>query len=85
MLGLKVATGSTPKEVADRLQGFPEVVYIWVSGRFDLLFELVCDADKEFTEFLNERIYDQSDITHVEVMTCIDMFKNQSLLKRHVI
>lgn len=86
MLGLKVAPGITPKAVAERLQAFPEVVYIiWVSGRFDLLVELVCDADKAFTEFLNEQIHDQPDIAHVEVMTCIDMFKNQFLLKRHVI
>ena len=86
MLGIKVAPGTTPKAVAARLQVFPEVVYIiWVSGRFDLLVELVCDADAVFTEFLNRQIYDQSDIAHVEVMSCLDMFKNQFLLKRHVI
>ena len=86
MLGIKVAPGTTPKAVAERLQVFPEVVYIiWVSGRFDLLVELVCDADAVFTEFLNAQIYDQSDIAHVEVMSCLDMFKNQFLLKRHII
>ena len=85
MLGLKVAPGTTPKAVADRLQDCPEVVYIiWVSGRFDLLVELVCDADEDFTAFLNAQIYNQVDIAHVEVMSCIDMFKNQFLLKRHV-
>ncbi len=86
MLGLKVAPGTTPKAVADRLQSFPEVVYIiWVSGRFDLLVEIVCDADRAMAEFLNEQIYEHQDIAHAEVMTCIDMFKNQFLLKRHVI
>ena len=86
MLGLKVAPGTTPQEVADRLQAFPEVVYIiWVSGRFDLLVEIVCDADTAFTDFLSRQLYDQTDIAFVEVMTCIGMFKNQFLLKRHVI
>ncbi len=86
MLGLKVAPGVTPQAVAARLEPFPEVVYImWVGGRFDLLVEIVCDADRAFADFLNEQIYEQTDIAHAEIMTCIDMFKNQFLLKRHVI
>jgi len=40
MLGIKVASGSTPAKVGERLAVHPEVVYIlWVSGRFDLLVE----------------------------------------------
>ena len=85
MLGIKVAPTATPKSVADRLGPFPEVVYIlWVSGRYDLLVELVCDAETAFTEFLERHLYGQPDIAQLEVMTGIDMFKNQFLLKRHV-
>ncbi len=86
MLGVKVAPGTTPKTVADRLQQFPEVVYIiWVSGRFDLLVELVCDADRAITDFMNEQIFNHADIAHVEIMTALAMFKNQFLLKRNVL
>ncbi len=85
MLGVKVARGTTPAEVAARLAAFTEVVYIlWVSGRFDLLVELVCGQDAEFTEFLDQQVHHQDDIAYVEVMTRIRMFKNQFLLKRHV-
>jgi len=86
MLGIKTAPGVAPQQVADRLAGYSAVVYIvWVSGQFDLLIEVVCDEGVEFTEFLNKVIYAHADIAHVEVMTRIGMFKNQFLLKRHVL
>jgi Lrp/AsnC family transcriptional regulator for asnA, asnC and gidA len=86
MLGIKTAPGISPREVAERLAGYSAVVYIiWVSGQFDLLIEVVCDEGDEFTNFLNRVIYGHADIAHVEVMTRIGMFKNQFLLKRHVL
>ena len=85
MLGIKTAPGVGPAALAHRLEPHPAVVYIMrVSGRFDLLVEVVCDEETEFALFLNEHIHGQPDIAHVEVMTRIDMFKNQFLLKRHV-
>ena len=85
MLGIKTAPGIAPAAIAQRLDPHPAVVYImWVSGRFDLLVEVVCDEETELASFLNEHIQGRCDIAHVEVMTRIDMFKNQFLLKRHV-
>ena len=85
MLGIKTAPGIAPAVLAQRLESYPAVVYImWVSGRFDLLVEIVCDEETEFTKFLNEHIHSQPDIAHVEVMTRLGMFKNQFLLKHHV-
>ena len=85
MLGIKTAPGVAPSAVAARLDSFPAVVYImWVSGRFDLLVEVVCDEETELAGFLNQHVHGQPDIAHVEVMTRLRMFKNQFLLKRHV-
>ncbi len=85
MLGIKTAPGTAPAVLAQRLEPLPAVVYImWVSGRFDLLVEVVCDEESELTNFLDEHIYSQPDIAHVEVMTRLGMFKNQFLLKHHV-
>ena len=85
MLGIKTAPGIAPASIAQRLDPFPAVVYImWVSGRFDLLVEVVCDEETELAHFLNEHIHGRPDIAHVEVMTRIGQFKNQFLLKRHV-
>lgn len=83
MLGVKVASSFSPKQVAARLSDLNEVVYaIWVSGRFDLLVEIVTDTEEEFLEFLENQFFDQKDVDGVEVMTCLSMFKNQFLLKR---
>jgi Lrp/AsnC family transcriptional regulator for asnA, asnC and gidA len=83
MIGIKVAPGGTPKRVAERLVPHPEVVYIiWVSGRYDLLVEIVADSRDQFMSFLERHCYDQSDIASVEVMTGLTMYKNQFLLKR---
>ena len=83
MIGIKVAPGATPKQLAERLAQFPEVVYIlWVSGRYDLLVEIVADSRDEFMGFLENQCFDQPDIASIEVMTGLAMYKNQFLLKR---
>jgi len=83
MLGIKVASGSSPKQVANRLADLNEVVYsIWVSGQFDLLIEIVTETQDQFLEFIEEHFFAQPDIDSVDVMTCLSMFKNQFLLKR---
>ena len=83
MVGIKVATPGTPREVAERLAQHSEVVYVlWVSGRYDLLIEVVCDTSESFQQFLEDHCFGQPDIDQIEVMTGIEMFKNQFLLKR---
>jgi len=83
MIGIKVATGATPKQLAVRLAEFPEVVYIlWVSGRYDLLVEIVADSREEFMSFLESQCFNHPDIDSIEVMTGLAMYKNQFLLKR---
>ncbi len=84
MLGLKIAPGHTPQAVAGRLSGLPDVVYIlWVSGRFDLLVEVVSDDRDGFLDFLEREIHNQSDVLGVETMTGLKNYKNQFLLKRN--
>ncbi len=84
MLGLKIAAGHTPQAVAERLSHLPDVVYIlWVSGRFDLLVEVVSDDRDDFLEFLECEIHNQPDVADVETMTGLKNYKNQFLLKRN--
>lgn len=83
MIGIKVASPATPRQVAERLAEFSEVVYvIWVSGRYDLLIEVVCETSEEFQNFLEIQCFGSNDIDQIEVMSGIEMFKNQFLLKR---
>ena len=83
MIGIKVATPATPRDVANRLSLLTEVVYVlWVSGRYDLLIEVVCESGTAFQQFLEQNCFGQADINQIEVMSGIEMFKNQFLLKR---
>jgi len=84
MLGLKVAPGHTPQMVAQRLSGLSDVVYVlWVSGRYDLLIEVISNDRDEFLDFLDTKIHGQSDIASSETMMGLKNFKNQFLLKRN--
>ena len=83
MIGIKVATPATPRDVALRLSDLGEVVYVlWVSGRYDLLIEVVCETRNAFQNFLEHHCFGHDDIDSIEVMSGIEMFKNQFLLKR---
>ena len=83
MIGIKVANPVTPRAVANRLSELGEVVYVlWVSGRYDLLIEVVCETGEAFQSFLEDHCFGHGDIDQIEVMSGIEMFKNQFLLKR---
>ncbi|MCP5072725.1 MAG: Lrp/AsnC family transcriptional regulator [Rhodobacteraceae bacterium] len=82
MMGLKVAPGYAPQQVATRLAAVPDVVYIlWVGGRYDLLVEVVSNDKDGFLDFLETEIHGQPDIASVETMTGLKNYKNQFLLK----
>ena len=83
ILGIKVAPGVAPSEVAERLQDDPRVVFsLWVAGSFDLILEIVSDDADALQRFLEDEIHSATDIAHVEVMLGMKNFKNQFLLKR---
>ncbi|WP_282169301.1 Lrp/AsnC family transcriptional regulator [Ruegeria atlantica] len=85
MIGLNVAVGVTPRQVAERLEKNPRVVFIlWVAGRYDLIIELVSDDDDALKEFLEREIHANDDIANADVMPGLKNFKNQFLLKQHV-
>ena len=84
MIGIIVAPGCRPEEVAQRLSALEEVVYVvWVSGRYDLLIEVVTDNRRDFLRVLSEHIHGSDDISASDVMTGLMNFKNQFLLKNN--
>ena len=83
ILGVKVAPGVLPADVATRLDSDPRVVFtLWVGGRFDLILEIVSDDANALQHFLEDEIHSAQDVADVEVMLGIKNFKNQFLLKR---
>jgi Lrp/AsnC family transcriptional regulator for asnA, asnC and gidA len=82
MLGIKVASNSSPSLVAQRLESCNEIVFImWVTGRYDLLVEIASESDDTLSKFLEEHCFNNDDIKDVEVMKGLATFKNQFLLK----
>ncbi len=57
MIGIR-AEGNKMLEVADKIAALPEVIYlIVVSGRFDLMAEVVCRDHADLLRFLAEKLY----------------------------
>ncbi|WP_371229533.1 Lrp/AsnC family transcriptional regulator [Roseovarius sp. 2305UL8-3] len=84
MIGLKVASGVTPRQVAERLGADPHVVFIlWVAGQYDLIIEIVSNNNEALKDFLENEIHAYDDISDADVMLGIVNFKNQFLLKRN--
>ncbi len=82
IIGVKVASNHSVDQVAERLGESPDVVYIlWVTGRYDLLIEIVTNNLRKFHDFLETEIHLQPDIASSEVMSGLKNFKNQFLLK----
>ena len=62
MLGIKVASNSSPSEVAKRLESCNEIVFImWVTGRYDLLVEIASESDESLSNFLEEHCFNNDD------------------------
>ena len=84
MICLRVGSDATPANVAERLGRLEEVVYVlWVSGRYDLLVEIVSDDPDGPTRFLQRHIHGQADIAETDTMIGLKNFKNQFLLKQN--
>ena len=82
ILGIKIAAGYDPAATASRLGEIPDIVYVaWISGRYDLLVEVVSTDEPSLLQLLSEHVHCQADIASVEVMTGMKNFKNQFLLK----
>ena len=63
MLGIKVASNSSPSSVAQRLESCNEIVFImWVTGRYDLLVEIASESDDTLSKFLEEHCFNNDDI-----------------------
>lgn len=84
LLGIKVSPGVDPDRVAKRLSELDDVVYVaWVSGRYDLLVEVISRSDVSLVKLLSENVHGNDDIASTEVMTDLKNYKNQFLLKRN--
>jgi len=80
LVGLKVAGGYDPHEVAQHYSARDEVTYvIFTAGRYDLMIEVVCETHEQLGRFLREHCYSRKELKAIEPMVGLAMFK--SMLK----
>lgn len=80
LIGINIAPGSDPQTVAQHFCARDEVTYVvFVAGRYDLLVEVVLETQEQLATFLRQHCYTRSDVTGVEPMVGLVMYK--SMLK----
>jgi len=77
IVGLKILPGHDPQEAALYYRDLDEVTYtLFVASRFDLLIEVVCKTHDDLAAFLRSHCYSRPDISAVEPMVGLGMYKN---------
>ena len=80
MIGLKMLPGHDPEKAALYFRDLDEITYVlFVAGRYDLLIEVICKTHDELARFLRRHCYSRPDISSVEPMVGLTMYK--SMLK----
>jgi Lrp/AsnC family transcriptional regulator for asnA, asnC and gidA len=74
MVGVK--TEGDIEAVADTLASIPEVDYVvFVSGSYDLLFEIVCEDDEHLLSILNDKIRSIPGVRTTDTYTYLRLHK----------
>ena len=74
MIGVK--TEGDIEAIADTLAAIPEVDYVvFVSGSYDLIFEIVCENDEHLLSILNDKIRSIPGIRTTETYTYLRLHK----------
>jgi Lrp/AsnC family transcriptional regulator for asnA, asnC and gidA len=74
MVGVK--TDGDIEAVADTLAAIPEVDYVvFVSGSYDLLFEIVCEDDEHLLSLLNDKVRSIPGVRTTDTYTYLRLHK----------
>jgi len=77
MLLLNLTANADPEEVGAYSRDRLEVTYVvFTAGQYDLLVEVICESHEKLREFVVEHCYQRKDISSVEPMLSLKMFKN---------
>jgi Lrp/AsnC family transcriptional regulator for asnA, asnC and gidA len=78
MIAMKLSPGSNPEDIAEDFRRCSEVVYVmFTAGQYDLLVEVLFKTQDELRAFLVSKCYARPEITSVEPMLPLAMYKYQ--------
>lgn len=76
MLGINVAAGTSPHELAVHFSARPEVTYVMVvAAKYDLLVEVQFQKASELNDFLERHCYATGKVASVETMVGLRLYK----------
>ena len=78
MIAMKLSPGANPEAIAEDFRRCSEVVYVmFTAGQYDLLVEVLFKTQDELRAFLVSKCYARPEITSVEPMLPLAMYKYQ--------
>jgi Lrp/AsnC family transcriptional regulator for asnA, asnC and gidA len=78
MIAMKLSPGTNPEAIAEDFRRCDEVVYVmFTAGQYDLLVEVLFKTQDELRAFLVSKCYARPEITSVEPMLPLAMYKYQ--------
>ncbi len=78
MIAMKLSPGANPEAIAKDFRRFSEVVYVmFTAGQYDLLVEVLFKTQAELRGFLVAHCYARPEISSVEPMLPLAMYKYQ--------
>ncbi len=76
MLGINVAPGASPDELAREFSKIPQAIWVSVmGGKFDLMVETWTETPVELQQFLEEHCYGNDQVAAVETMVGMRIYK----------
>lgn len=77
IIGIK-ADGARLREIADEVSAFTEVIYlVLVTGRHDLIVEVVCSDKDHLLDFLTNKLYKVEGIRDSETFMFLEIIKEE--------
>lgn len=77
LIAMRLGPGADPRAVSKRFEACDEVTFVlFAAGQYDLVVEVICETHRDLRDFLLKHCYCQSDISAVEPMLALALYKN---------
>jgi Lrp/AsnC family transcriptional regulator for asnA, asnC and gidA len=77
LIALKLGPGADPREVSRHFESLDEVTFVlFAAGQYDIVVEAICETHADLRTFMLEHCYNRPDISAVEPMLALALYKN---------
>lgn len=77
LIAMRLGAGADPRAVSQRFEACEEVTFVlFAAGQYDLVVEVICETHRDLRDFLLKHCYCQPDVSTVEPMLALALYKN---------